>query len=214
MVLRLNQVSSQLTQSIGIRPYNDLNQNSQCEPLDTEILELCKGIAYNETRFPNFMKQKNQQEAAADTRLYLPLIKINCSPVLKLFLCSLYAPPCVEDHASTLRPCREMCQKAKSGCESTMQRLVGFNWPEYIDCWRFPPFHGSDACVTDETYDTQQKNTNMYTLAPPNSGKTTADDFLSSLNKQQHEMLFKTLGILSNNGKYFIIKIQILQTEV
>ncbi len=198
VVSQLDEVRTQLTLSTDTRTFNDPSQSSQCEPLDTDILELCKGIAYNETRFPNFMKQKSQQEAAADTRLYLPLVKINCSPVLKLFLCSLYAPPCVKDYSSTLLPCREMCQKAKSGCESTMQRLVGFNWPEYIDCWRFPSFHGSDACVTDETYASQQQKVNNYAqVVTPVGGKATADDFLSSLNKEQHEMLFKTLGNLS-----------------
>ena len=183
--------------------YNSLSRPSQCEPLNTNILELCRNIAYNETRFPNFMKQKTQEEAAADTQLYLPLIKINCSPVLKLFLCSLYAPPCVKNYTSTLKPCREMCMKAKSGCESTMQRLVGFNWPEYIDCWRFPSFHGADACVTDETYATQQEKISNYAISPfANEFKAdTADDFLSSLNQQQHEMLFKTLGKL-----YSIVK--------
>jgi hypothetical protein len=180
--------------------------SSKCEPLNTNVLQLCKGIAYNETRFPNFMKQKSQQEAAADTQLYLPLIRINCSPVLKLFLCSLYAPPCVNNYTSQLRPCREMCEKAKRGCEDFMKRF-SFSWPEYIDCWRFPSFNGAEACISDETYSNSQfqqnKLANSFTLSSyhnnnnnnNNLNENTADSFLSSLNEQQHELLFKSLGI-------------------
>jgi hypothetical protein len=133
-----------------------LDSSSKCEPLNTEVLHMCKDIAYNETRYPNFMKQKSQQEAAADTAFYLPLIRINCSPVLKLFLCTLYAPPCVTNYTLTLKPCREMCEKAKAGCEDYMAKF-SFSWPEYIDCWRFPAFNGAEACVTDESYNQQQQ---------------------------------------------------------
>ena len=147
--------SSQLQQQQQLQSssFQDLSDSSssKCEPLNTDVLQLCKDIAYNETRYPNFMKQKSQQEAAAETALYLPLIRINCSPVLKLFLCTLYAPPCVKNYTLTLKPCREMCEKAKYGCEDYMKRF-SFSWPEYIDCWRFPSFNGPEACVTDESY--------------------------------------------------------------
>ena len=37
--------------------YFELDSGGKCEPLNTDVLQLCKDIAYNETRFPNFMKQ-------------------------------------------------------------------------------------------------------------------------------------------------------------
>ena len=142
-----------------------LDTNYKCEPLDTQLLPLCKDIAYNETRFPNFMKQRSQKEAAAETTLYLPLVKINCSPVLKLFLCSLYAPPCIKNYSNTLKPCREMCEKAKQGCENYMRQL-SFSWPEYIDCWKFPSFSGHEACITDENYATQSSQQQQQQQQP------------------------------------------------
>ena len=172
---------------------------TKCEPLDTDVMKLCKGIAYNETRFPNFMKQKTLKEAAEETELYLPLVRINCSPVLKLFLCSLYAPPCVQNYSSQLRPCREMCEKVKLGCESYMKRYA-FNWPDYIECWNFPSFNGAEACIADENYPIFPKSSPAKSLSPaltpfPSSlSENSADTFLSSLNQQQHELLFKSLG--------------------
>lgn len=168
--------------------YFELDSGGKCEPLNTEVLQLCKDIAYNETRFPNFMKQKSQQEAAADTALYLPLIRINCSPVLKLFLCSLYAPPCVRNYSSTLRPCREMCEKAKSGCEDFMKRF-SFSWPDYIDCWRFPSFNGPEACVTDENY-----NVPPITSPPLQQPAYSLSPFANVLNNPINSNFFTSLN--------------------
>jgi hypothetical protein len=191
-----------------------IDSNYKCEALNTDILPLCKDIAYNETRFPNFMKQKTQQEAATDTNMYLPLIRINCSPVLKLFLCSLYAPPCVKNYSSAIRPCRELCEKAKSGCEDFMKRF-SFAWPDYIECNRFPPFNGPEACITDDNYSNQpyafinqqsQPNKNLYqsspfalqpaSILPSQSDKLGA--ILTSLTQQQQQILLNSLTSVSS----------------
>ena len=203
----INLFSQQQQQQQSTSQYSDLlDPTSKCEPLNTNVLQLCKDIAYNETRFPNFMKQKTQQEAAADTALYLPLIRINCSPVLKLFLCSLYAPPCVKNYSSTLKPCREMCEKAKSGCEDFMKRF-SFNWPDYIDCWRFPSFNGPEACVTDENYSSNNQFQQSYSLNQPtnnnnnnpvNGNNKLDTSFFSNLTPQQLQILLNSLT--SNSG--------------
>lgn len=148
-----------------ISSYDD-SLNGKCEPLNTNILHLCKDIAYNETRYPNFLKQKTQEEAAAESIIYLPLIRINCSPVIKLFLCSIYAPPCVKNYSSILKPCREMCEKARNGCEVFMKSF-NFAWPDYIDCSNFPSFNSAEACVTDENY---QSSYNMFKFGFQSSG--------------------------------------------
>ncbi|RNA20473.1 frizzled-7-B [Brachionus plicatilis] len=175
-------------------PHTSPTDLEQCEPLDTNILPLCKDIAYNETRFPNFLKQKSQQEAAQDTALYLPLIRINCSPVLKLFLCSLYAPPCVKNYSSTLRPCREMCQKAKSGCQDIMKKY-SVPWPDYIDCWKFPSFNGPEACITDDNYAQTgaQSHQRTFSLSAPATASKLDTSFLANLTPEQQQMLLNSL---------------------
>ena len=187
----------------------------KCEALNTDVVPLCKDIAYNETRFPNFLKQKSQQEAATETNIYLPLIRINCSPVLKLFLCSLYVPPCIRNYSSTLRPCRELCEKAKTGCEDFMKRFQ-FVWPDYIDCYRFPPFSGPEACIIDDNYSTSNNNHNghysfinqqhkglqstaSFALQPSSSGsnlnsnKLVDSSFLAGLSPTQQQILLNSL---------------------
>lgn len=61
---------------------------------------------------------------------------MNCSPDLKIFLCSVYAPVCtiIEE---ALPPCRSLCQSARAGCEGLMNKF-GFQWPDSLDCAKYP----------------------------------------------------------------------------
>lgn len=187
----------------------------RCEPLNTDLLPICKDLPYNETQFPNFMKQRSQLEASRDTDVYLPFIRINCSPVLKLFVCSLYAPPCIRNYSSGLiRPCREMCEKAKSGCDVFMQRYQ-FAWPDYMDCSRFPSFNGPEVCVNDD-YSIMSGPQSQHQLKPasssfpltsnglsafsmsPSSPPKTDNNFLSNLTPQQQQLLLNSLTSVNN----------------
>ena len=139
-----------LIKIINCLKYNVADEETgKCETLDVKLLNMCSNVPYNLTRYPNFMKQKTQQEAANDAILYLPLVRFNCSPVLKLFLCSLYAPPCTENYTNVVKPCRELCEQARSGCEPIIKSFQ-LEWPEYLNCQRFPSFYSSEACIMDK----------------------------------------------------------------
>ena len=68
---------------------------------------------------------------------FWPLVEIHCSPDLKFFLCSLYAPICMKDYHKPLPACRSVCQRAKAGCAPLM-RQYGFMWPEKMNCDDLP----------------------------------------------------------------------------
>lgn len=63
-----------------------------------------------------------------------PMVNLQCSPELRMFLCSLYAPVCSEYGRITL-PCRRLCLQAKSDCYRLMD-MFGVSWPEEMDCNR------------------------------------------------------------------------------
>ncbi|XP_071776098.2 frizzled-3a [Centroberyx gerrardi] len=65
-----------------------------------------------------------------------PMVNLQCSPELRMFLCALYAPVCTEYGRMTL-PCRRLCLQAKSDCYKLMD-MFGVSWPEEMDCNRFP----------------------------------------------------------------------------
>lgn len=107
--------------------------NPKCELL---TIQMCDGMRYNFTIFPNILNISNQQDATLEVHQFFPLVKAQCSPALKLFLCSLYAPECtaLDD---PIPPCRHLCQSARNGCESLMNKF-GFQWPRLFDCDNFP----------------------------------------------------------------------------
>ena len=117
--------------------------HGRCEPI---TIPFCKGIAYNQTIFPNLMGNQNQEEAGLDVHQYYPLVKVKCSADIQFFLCAMYAPVCtiLED---PLPPCQELCQSARRGCEDLMKQF-GFPWPSGFDCSKFP-LTDSGLCVGD-----------------------------------------------------------------
>jgi hypothetical protein len=90
-------------------------------------MKVCDGIYRNYFIFYSIIKFL----AALEVHQFIPLIKINCSPDLKLFLCSLYAPLCtILDFP--IPPCRSLCESARN-CEKIM-RTFDFMWPENLEC--------------------------------------------------------------------------------
>ncbi|KTG46628.1 hypothetical protein cypCar_00026148 [Cyprinus carpio] len=116
-----------------------------CQPI---TIPLCTDIAYNETIMPNLLGHTNQEDAGLEVHQFYPLVKVQCSPDLKFFLCSMYAPVCTVLEQA-LPPCRSLCERARQGCEALMNKF-GFQWPESLACESFP-VHGGELCVGQNT---------------------------------------------------------------
>ncbi|XP_022777776.1 uncharacterized protein LOC111319226 [Stylophora pistillata] len=108
-------------------------------------IPMCQSIGYNFTYMPNMFNHRTQKEAADEVRQFWPLVKVKCSPDLRVFLCSLYAPICQPNFNKEIPPCRSLCIRAKEGCEPLMRRY-GFTWPKRMKCETFPKF-GNKACI-------------------------------------------------------------------
>lgn len=115
--------------------------NDRCERI---TIPLCLDIEYNMTVMPNSIGHSKQEEAALEVHQFIPLVKVDCSPDLKFFLCSLYAPPCtiLEE---PIRPCRSLCESARQ-CE-TLMNSFSFQWPENLECTKFPEYGGDTICI-------------------------------------------------------------------
>ncbi|XP_044062938.1 uncharacterized protein LOC122881180 [Siniperca chuatsi] len=100
----------------------------------TISVPLCKDLLYTETVLPNILGHKTQDDAGLEVNQFAPLVKVECSPHLKPFLCSAYTPECVSGKPRP--PCRTLCEQARSGCESLMNKF-GFQWPEALRCEAF-----------------------------------------------------------------------------
>jgi frizzled protein 5/8 len=111
----------------------------------TEItLHMCRDIGYNLTSFPNAMGHQSQDDAALEIHQFWPLVKVNCSPDLKFFLCSIYTPLCLEEYTRPFPVCRSVCERARDGCAPLMLRF-SFAWPQTMSCEKFP----NNLCMED-----------------------------------------------------------------
>ncbi|XP_014661666.1 PREDICTED: frizzled-5-like [Priapulus caudatus] len=111
-------------------------------------IPMCKGIGYNLTYMPNQFNHDTQEEAGLEVHQFWPLVEIQCSPDLKFFLCSMYAPICMTTYDKPVPACRHVCERAKAGCAPLM-RQYGFAWPERMKCDDLPEQGDKDRLCTD-----------------------------------------------------------------
>uniref|UniRef100_A0A3Q1H811 Uncharacterized protein n=1 Tax=Anabas testudineus TaxID=64144 RepID=A0A3Q1H811_ANATE len=126
-----------------------------CQPIS---IPLCTDIAYNQTIMPNLVGHYNQEDAGLEVHQFYPLVKVQCSPELKFFLCSMYAPVCTVLEKA-IPPCRSICERAKQGCEALMNKF-GFQWPDRLRCENFPVLGDGQICVG--------QNDSSAVTVPPN----------------------------------------------
>uniref|UniRef100_A0A3B3TEZ3 Frizzled-3 n=1 Tax=Paramormyrops kingsleyae TaxID=1676925 RepID=A0A3B3TEZ3_9TELE len=127
-------VASALTACAAIRADSaESHSMFACEPI---TLRMCQELSYNTTFMPNLLNHYDQQTAALAMEPFHPMVNLQCSPDLRPFLCSLFAPVCTEYGRVSL-PCRSLCVHARRDCLKLME-MFGVPWPEEMDCSRFP----------------------------------------------------------------------------
>lgn len=146
---------------------NEERQNGKCVPVG---IPLCQDLPYNMSIMPNILGHHTQEEAGLEVHQFFPLVKVNCSPHLQVFLCSVYAPVCtIMDHP--IPPCRELCEAARAGCEKLIVKF-GFTWPAHFECSKFPTQKIGKLCVTKEN---TTAATNKYSTKDQNNPSTFVD---------------------------------------
>ena len=111
-----------------------MSDENSCEVL---AIPLCDGIPYRRVQMPNLVNHRRQLDALQDVNQFWPLVRINCSPLMKELLCRVYAPPCGQAVENMAR-LAAICPTAKDGCEPLMTRFR-FVWPDSLSCHRFQP---------------------------------------------------------------------------
>ncbi|PNI65863.1 MFRP isoform 6, partial [Pan troglodytes] len=96
-----------------------------CEPVQ---VEMCLGLSYNTTAFPNiWVGMTTQEEVAEVLSGYKSLTSLPCYQHFRRLLCGLLVPRCTP-LGSVLPPCRSVCQEAEHQCQSGLA-LLGTPWP-------------------------------------------------------------------------------------
>ncbi|CAH1790359.1 unnamed protein product [Owenia fusiformis] len=119
-------------------------------------IPMCKDIpGYNLTYMPNEFNHDSQEEAGLEVHQFWPLVEIQCSPDLKFFLCSMYAPICMSNYHRHLPACRSVCERAKAGCAPLMIQY-GFIWPERMECDKLPRYGDKEQLCMDFNNSTER----------------------------------------------------------
>lgn len=118
-------------------------------------LTLCRNIGYTQMRLPNLLEHEDMKEVTQQAASWVRLTHIGCHADAQIFLCSLFAPVCLDQ---PVWPCQTLCEAVKTGCERKMLQY-GFPWPDMLRCDKFPSSTKTKLCM--ETRSNQEiGNTN------------------------------------------------------
>ncbi|CAH8478296.1 unnamed protein product [Dicrocoelium dendriticum] len=118
-------------------------------------MTLCKSVGYSRMVLPNFLQHESIREVIQQANVWVALVNTNCHADIQRFLCSLYAPVCLKSHQEAkIPPCWELCDQVRTACLPRM-RLFGFDWPEIVQCSKFPKLAES-MCIPPQEVSTVQ----------------------------------------------------------
>uniref|UniRef100_A0A3B5AB81 Membrane frizzled-related protein n=1 Tax=Stegastes partitus TaxID=144197 RepID=A0A3B5AB81_9TELE len=117
-----------------------LLQTSSCEFIE---VEMCQGLSYNLTSFPNiWLSIADQREAATLLRQYRVLMELACFEPLQRLVCGMFLPQC-SPQGGVLQPCRSVCSSAEQQCSQALD-LFSFSWP--FNCHLLPDSQDPMEC--------------------------------------------------------------------
>ncbi|KAM8862960.1 secreted frizzled-related protein 5 isoform 2-T2 [Spinachia spinachia] len=105
-------------------------------------MALCQNIGYDTMRMPNLLGHESPAEAVQQSASWLPLLARECHRDARVFLCSLFAPICLDRFIS---PCRSLCESVRDGCAPIMS-CYGYPWPDILHCDQYPADH--QMCIS------------------------------------------------------------------
>lgn len=132
----------------------------QCLDIPAD-LPLCHTVGYKRMRLPNLLEHESLAEVKQQASSWLPLLAKRCHSDTQVFLCSLFAPVCLD---RPIYPCRSLCEAVRAGCAPLME-AYGFPWPEMLHCHKFPL--DNDLCIAVQFG-------HLPATAPPGSATTAA----------------------------------------
>ncbi|CAB1348713.1 unnamed protein product [Coregonus sp. 'balchen'] len=114
--------------------------SSSCEPIE---VEMCQGLSYNLTSFPNiWLSIADQREAATLLRQYMVLMELACFQPLRKLVCGMFMPHC-SPQGGVLQPCRSVCSWAEQQCSQALD-VFTFSWP--FNCHLLPDSQDPMEC--------------------------------------------------------------------
>lgn len=157
------------------RQIYDFKKAAYCLPTPQDLSFCSDKLGWNPSMaVPNLIGHKSGseiQEMLFNARLNeLASVRCNLELQLKLLLCSVLSPVCLD---LIPPPCRQLCSTVKTSCETAIIRQ-GLEWPKFLDCRKFP--RNPESCINRQPLVVQPSATltNSDQPASINAGQTTS----------------------------------------
>ncbi|XP_028597348.2 secreted frizzled-related protein 1 [Podarcis muralis] len=170
----------------------------QCVAIPAD-LRLCHSVGYDKMVLPNLLDHETMAEVKQQASSWVPLLNKNCHMGTQVFLCSLFAPVCLD---RPIYPCRWLCEAVRDSCEPVMQ-FFGFYWPEMLKCDQFPQ---DDVCIAMTAPNATEASKPQGTaVCPPCDNEMKSDAILEHLCASEFALKMKIKEVKKENGDKKII---------
>ncbi|XP_062452853.1 secreted frizzled-related protein 1 [Rhea pennata] len=170
----------------------------QCVAIPAD-LRLCHSVGYDKMVLPNLLDHETMAEVKHQASSWVPLLNKNCHMGTQVFLCSLFAPVCLD---RPVYPCRWLCEAVRDSCEPVMQ-FFGFFWPEMLKCDQFPQ---DDVCIAmtapNATEVSRPKGTSV---CPPCDNEMKSEAIVEHLCASEFALKMTIKEVKKENGDKMIV---------
>ncbi|KAK1154202.1 secreted frizzled-related protein 1 [Acipenser oxyrinchus oxyrinchus] len=170
----------------------------QCVDIPDD-LRLCHNVGYQQMLLPNLLEHETMAEMRQQAGSWVPLVHKNCHPGTQVFLCSLFAPVCLD---RPIYPCRWLCEAVRDGCTPIMEAF-GFPWPEMLTCEKFPQ---DDVCIAMSPANaTETTKTQDSGICPPCDNEMQTDVILEHMCASEFAIKTKIKEVKRENSDRKVI---------
>ncbi|MCI4392444.1 hypothetical protein PGIGA_G00145930 [Pangasianodon gigas] len=169
----------------------------QCVPIPDD-LRLCHGVGYNQMLLPNLLDHESMAEVRQQAGSWVPLVHKACHPGTRIFLCSLFAPVCMD---RPIYPCRWLCENVRQGCEPIMEAF-GFPWPEMLACNKFPQ---DEVCMSTPNTTEPSTESGYSPVCPPCDNEMKTDAILEHMCASEFAIKTKIKEVKRENADRKVI---------
>ncbi|XP_043938970.1 secreted frizzled-related protein 1 [Protopterus annectens] len=167
----------------------------QCVDIPAD-LRLCHNVGYQKMVLPNLLDHETMTEVKLQASSWVPLLNRHCHVGTQVFLCSLFAPVCLD---RPIYPCRWLCESVRDACQPVMESF-GFPWPEMLKCEQFPQ---EDVCIAPNA--TEMTKPPGSAVCPPCDSEVKTDSILEHLCASEFAIKMKIKEVKRENGDRKIV---------
>lgn len=142
--------------STDIATVTDANPTmpDNCQPI---TVAMCRDLEYNMTSITSY--HGSQHQAGNILNQFVDFVTGECSPKVRLFLCSLYVPICILGYPREIQPCRSLCRLVSNDCRENTT-IHGISWPFESICDDFPV---SGPCLSENGFIEEEETPTLPT---------------------------------------------------